>query len=103
MPPALADLLWEYTDDGAYSPEALASLMQAYNQTMISVCQDHRVDCLDLASLLPKDTSVFYDDAHLNTSGCEQVARIVSDHLSQLLRSASTPPASAQTGRLRQQ
>jgi hypothetical protein len=65
-----------------YSVEALAEGMAAYNGRLLEICRQRQVECIDLATLLPKDTTVFYDDAHFNESGAKQVARIVADYLS---------------------
>jgi len=43
--------------------------------------REEGVNCVDLVSGLPKDTAVFYDDCHFNTSGCEKTARILTDFL----------------------
>ena len=78
MPDHLRKLLWAHVNEKTvHTEEVLAFLMNAYNRAMIEVCRDEGVDCIDLASLLPKDTSVFYDDCHLNVSGCEKVAGIL--------------------------
>lgn len=64
-----------------YSIEALVEGISAYNQKLLEVCQQHQVECIDLAETLPKDTTVFYDDVHFNESGARQVAQIVADYL----------------------
>lgn len=61
-----------------YSVGALASGLQAYNDVLLDRCDEHDLLCVDLAATLPKDTSVFYDDVHLNESGARQVAELVS-------------------------
>ena len=82
LPDDLENLLWgQAASTAAYTTEVLTRVMALYNETMIDVCKEQGVDCLDLASLLPKDTSVFYDDCHLNLSGSEQVAQILADYL----------------------
>ena len=82
----LQHLLWQHCPKGAYTAGALAAMMDAFNQTLIEVCREARVDCVDLASRLPRDTTVFYDDCHFNVAGSERVARIVSEYSSQKLR-----------------
>ena len=88
LAPELASLLWEYTDEGAYTPAALESLMAAYNATLMAACKEHGVECLDLAALVPKDTSVFYDDCHFNGQGCDRVAALLADYLKARLTAA---------------
>ena len=41
---------------------------------------------MDLASRLPKDTSTFYDDCHLNLAGCDAAANVLRDALVEVLR-----------------
>ena len=52
-----------------YSVEALAEGMKIYNSALLEVCKQRSIHCVDLASALPKDDSVFYDDMHFNESG----------------------------------
>ena len=77
----LVSLLWEHTDDGAYSHEVLAEVLVAYNSSLRDVCREYGVLCVDLAAVLEKDTSVFYDDCHFNISGCEKAAAVLTDVL----------------------
>lgn len=78
------DLLWfgwgpnyEYF----YSVEALLAGIAQYNARLLAICQQRQVECIDLATLLPKDTTIFYDDVHFNEQGARQVATIVADRL----------------------
>ena len=66
-----------------YSIEALATGMKMYNRTLLKVCKAQQIECLDLASLLPRDTSSFYDDAHFNERGAEKVAGILAHYMMQ--------------------
>lgn len=63
-----------------YSSEALEKGMQNYNNTLLRLCHERRVECMDLASMLKKDTTVFYDDVHFNESGAREVAHAVSNY-----------------------
>ncbi len=65
-----------------YSAGALARGMELYNAALIEVASAAGVDCLDLAALLARDTSVFYDDVHFNENG----ARLVAEHVAAALR-----------------
>jgi hypothetical protein len=80
LPAELASLTWFSVENEAYTSEVLAELIAAYNRTMIEVCKQRGVDCIDLASLLPRDTTAFYDDCHLNIGGCDKVATLVTDY-----------------------
>jgi hypothetical protein len=66
-----------------YSVEALSVGISEYNGVLRSVCRERKVPCIDLASMLPKDTTVFYDDCHFNESGAQKVAEIISGYLEQ--------------------
>jgi hypothetical protein len=71
-------------------PDA-ARAIDAYNRTLLSVCDHDGLECYDLASHLPKNTSAFYDDFHFNQSGAEMIAEFVGRHL------LDTPPFHAKT------
>jgi lysophospholipase L1-like esterase len=83
----LADLLWFGGVDNFmaapgseyYSISAMQRGLDQYNEVLLSTCDQTRVSCVDLAAQLPKDTSVFYDDVHLNESGARKVAEILAD------------------------
>ncbi|TRZ53595.1 SGNH/GDSL hydrolase family protein [bacterium] len=64
-----------------YSSEALEKGMKKYNDTLRKICQERQVECIDLASILDKDTTVFYDDSHFNESGARKVSRILSNYI----------------------
>lgn len=66
-----------------YSVDALAKGMELYNNALLKVCRDRQVECVDLASMLPKDTTVFYDDCHFNESGSRKVSEILAQYLLQ--------------------
>lgn len=61
-----------------YSIGALARGLDAYNEVLLSACAQPGVSCVDLAARLTKDTTVFYDDVHLNERGAEKVAALVA-------------------------
>src|SRR5262245_21278002 len=65
-----------------YSVTALEKAMKAYNDTLLRICRERSLECLDLASLLEKDTTVFYDDTHFNESGARKVAEALSKIMS---------------------
>lgn len=67
--------------DRYYSTGALAVGMKRYNDTLLLVCQTRNIECIDLASALPKDTTIFYSDVHYNENGAKQVANVVAQYL----------------------
>lgn len=82
--PGLERFLWfDYTSRDVYnnpvhySSRALRSVLDRYNATMMDFCEKESYPCLDLATLLPRDTTVFYDDMHFNVSGSKQVAELL--------------------------
>ncbi|BBM81692.1 SGNH/GDSL hydrolase family protein [Candidatus Uabimicrobium amorphum] len=75
----LKKLIWQHTSGGAYTPETLAKIITEYNNTLKNVCKAHNVACVDLASLLPKNESTFYDDCHFNIRGCQQIVIHLQD------------------------
>ena len=64
-----------------YSAEALKSGMERYNDTLLKICQSRQLECIDLSSILDKDTTVFYDDMHFNESGAQKVSNALSNHI----------------------
>ncbi|PYN31186.1 MAG: hypothetical protein DMD98_17545 [Candidatus Rokuibacteriota bacterium] len=66
---------------GYVSVPELSRGMDSYNQVMLDVCRANNLECYDLAAALPKDASVFYDDAHFTENGARLVARSISRHL----------------------
>ena len=69
--------------DGAeyYSVEALAAGMHRFNLTLLRVCEEQRVECVHVAKDVPRDPSMFWDDAHFTEAGARRVAARVSDYL----------------------
>ena len=66
---------------GYASVADLAHAMDVYNQTLLSVCRQDHLQCYDLASFIPKDTSAFYDDVHFNIGGARMVAEYLATHI----------------------
>ena len=59
-----------------------------YNRTLLDVCRQNGLECLDIAPEIPKNTSAFFDDMHFNEAGSRLVAQLVTRHI------VSTPPFS---------
>ncbi|MEX0704499.1 MAG: SGNH/GDSL hydrolase family protein [Planctomycetales bacterium] len=77
LPPEVAETFIVQHHEGAYTPDAYAKIMRAFNETLLEVAEDEGVPAIDLANMLPKDGTVFYDECHFNISGCAQVAAIL--------------------------
>jgi hypothetical protein len=56
--------------------------MQAYNDTLLEVCKTRGVECIDLAGILPKSDTIFYDDVHFSDKGSLMTADVVFKYLS---------------------
>lgn len=77
------DLLWFGWVAGTsdyYSVEVLTRGMALYNERLLKVCRTRGLGCIDLASVIPKDTNVLYDDVHLNEGGSRRVAEALANY-----------------------
>lgn len=91
LPEHLNALLWmggvgnfmEESGKEYYSAEALAAGMDKYNDALKQVCRERGVEYIDLAAMIPKDGTAFYDDCHLNEGGSEKVAEIIFHYMEQ--------------------
>ncbi len=66
-----------------YTEKVLAEGLQKYNDTLVRVCRDRDVECIDLEKKLPKNTTTFYDEVHFNDNGSLMTANIVYQYLKQ--------------------
>jgi lysophospholipase L1-like esterase len=57
-----------------YTTGALRGVMAAYNQTLLDVCRERGLACVDAAHLLPNDTTIFIDDVHFTERGSRLLA-----------------------------
>lgn len=57
------------------------NVMELYNETTIKVARENHVIVIDLANILPKDSSYFYDFIHFTNKGAEEVAGILFEEL----------------------
>jgi lysophospholipase L1-like esterase len=64
-----------------YSITALAEAMKRFNETLLSVCKDKGIGCVDLTKDLPPSTQIFYDDCHFGHTGSEKIAQAVAAFL----------------------
>lgn len=85
MPKDEEDLLWFgcIDDNGwsCYTPNALQSGIEMYNQKVLEVCKYRNVECIDLTSALPKSTEVFADDVHFNEEGSRKVSQVIFEYM----------------------
>jgi lysophospholipase L1-like esterase len=52
-------------------------ILELYNDIIRKSAKEKNVFIIDLAKLMPKDSSYFYDDYHFTNSGAEKVAEII--------------------------
>lgn len=65
----------------ALLPKLAIAGVDRHNGVLRDVCRERGLDCLDRATLLPKDTTVFYDDCHFNEAGARRVASLFAEHV----------------------
>lgn len=83
------DLLWMggtgkfQTEPGQayYSVALLAEIMDKFNDALLHVCQSRTVECIDLASSIPRNATMFYDDLHFTEAGSRMVAEEIVNYL----------------------
>jgi hypothetical protein len=64
-----------------FSAEALAIAMAGFNGTLLKVCRDRNIECLDAATHIEPTTDNFYDDAHFTEQGTAKLAKLISGYL----------------------
>ncbi|WP_436515149.1 SGNH/GDSL hydrolase family protein [Ekhidna sp. To15] len=63
-----------------YSVKALANGMELYNQKLLEACGEANVESIDLASIIPRDITYFYDDMHFNKKGAAEVSNVLNSY-----------------------
>ncbi|MCK4773793.1 MAG: hypothetical protein KAT30_03370, partial [Candidatus Krumholzibacteria bacterium] len=71
----------EMPDQPYYTVEVLAEVVSKYNGVLKDLAEERGVECMDLAAVVPKDTTVFYDDCHFNEGGARIVATALAEYL----------------------
>ncbi len=74
----------------AYSPSALSQGMDIFNEKLRLIATEEDIPFIDLASKLPKDTTVFYDWCHYNKRGSHMVAELIYQDLKPTLESVQS-------------
>lgn len=64
-----------------YAPGVLAAGMDQYNQALLEVCRERDAECVDLASRIARDTTMFFDDAHFTDRGSQAVGEALAAYL----------------------
>jgi hypothetical protein len=72
---------WLGRDGRSYfTTRALGRAMARYNGTLLEVCRERGLDCVDAARMIPRDTTALYDDVHFNDHGSLLCARVLVSH-----------------------
>lgn len=61
-----------------YDAGALAGGMEAYNRTLMRIGAETGTTCLDLAAVIPKSTTYFFDDCHFTDAAQPLIADVVA-------------------------
>jgi lysophospholipase L1-like esterase len=64
-----------------YSVKAMREGLRKFNETLLGVCAVRRLGCVDLASVIPQNTAMFYDDVHFTERGAQLVASTIAAYL----------------------
>jgi lysophospholipase L1-like esterase len=64
-----------------YTPGALRKGIDQFNRATLETCVATGVECLDLATMIPRDTLHFYDDVHYTELGAKRVGEAIVDYL----------------------
>jgi hypothetical protein len=71
--------------DSGVAPAEFKAIYDRFNEAIREVGQANGIVVIDLARLIPQDRQYLYDIVHLNTTGSRQAARVISEHLRQLV------------------
>src|SRR5262245_13091049 len=59
-----------------FTTGSLARAMTIYNSALLETCRERGVECVDAASFVPRDSTMFYDDVHFTEAGSARLAEI---------------------------
>jgi lysophospholipase L1-like esterase len=89
LSPEMAKFLWFgfrgnfEAPNGHYEIMDLRAGLDQFNQTLLNVCQEEGVECVDLAAEMNGREDYFYDDVHFNKAGGAKVAELLALHFRQ--------------------
>lgn len=67
-------------------------LLERFNAATLEVCAEEELECLDLATRIPPDSLLFYDEGHFTDSGAALAAEAIAGYLSALPKETSFRP-----------
>lgn len=59
--------------------------LELYNQEMRKLCNEEKVDLIDVAKLLPKDSKYFYDYMHFSNTGSIAMGKLIASEAKRLI------------------
>lgn len=71
---------------GIYNGKFAWEILEQYNQATRRVADREKIPVIDLANILPKDSSYFYDFIHFSNAGAEKIGQILSREMSPVLK-----------------
>lgn len=72
---------WMGGADSAFSAATYWLMLDHLNRQLMDVCRVEGVACLDLASLIPHDRSMFYDSMHFTEAGAARTGYLIAKFL----------------------
>jgi hypothetical protein len=81
---------WWSSASAYYTTAALTGAMAAYNRTLLDVCRERSLACVDAARMLPGDSSIFVDDVHFTERGSRLLAQARSHRFASASRSGGS-------------
>jgi lysophospholipase L1-like esterase len=86
-----------------YSVKAMTEGLRKFNETLLRVCAARRLACVDIASVIPQNTTMFYDDVHFTERGAQLVASTIAGYLREKTPFASLQGPQRGTGTIQTQ
>lgn len=77
--------IWGHESDGhRVAPANFVALLDALNQQLLATCRARDYACIDLATMLPKGLSCFFDPVHFTETGARRVAELLLPQVREL-------------------
>lgn len=73
------------TKDGTGSVCHFYKTLNLYNKALIEVCETKSVPFIDMANMINKDTTLFYDFAHFTPEGSKEFANILFNNFKNII------------------
>lgn len=73
------------TKDGTGSVCHFYKSLNLYNKALIEVCEAKSVPCIDMANMINKDTTYFYDFVHFTPEGSKEFANVLYTNLKHII------------------